>query len=129
MILDSSAILCVLLREPGFEEIVTCIADAETLSIGAPTLAETGIILGNRLGDSARSILIHFLHEWRVNVIPFGERHWQEAVEAYSRFGRGRHKAALNFGDCMTFAVARLARQPLLCTGRDFARTDLLLAW
>lgn len=58
-------------------------------------------------------------------MVPFGEDHWRQAAEAYARFGRGRHKAALNFGDCLSYAVARLADQPLLCVGDDFARTDL----
>jgi len=128
MILDSSAIIAVVLREPGFDNIVNRIADADSLAIGAPTLTETGIVLANRMGEEARSVLIQFLHQWRVNVIPFGEDHWQEAVTAYSRFGKGIHKAALNFGDCMSFAVARLARQALLCTGDDFSKTDIELA-
>ena|SRR5213594_2511163 len=128
MILDSSAIIAVVLREPGFDNIVNRIADADSLAIGAPTLTETGIVLANRMGEEARSVLIQFLHQWRVNVTPFGEDHWQEAVTAYSRFGKGIHKAALNFGDCMSFAVARLARQALLCTGDDFSKTDIELA-
>ena len=128
MILDSSAIIAAVFREPGFESIVNRMADADTLAIGAPTLTETGIVLGNRIGRDARAMLIQFLHEWQVNVIPFGEDHWQEAVTAYSRFGKGRHKAALNFGDCMTFAVARLSGQALLCTGDDFPKTDIQLA-
>jgi ribonuclease VapC len=128
MILDSSAIITVLLREPGFEDVLNSISSADNLAIAGPTLAETGIVLGSRIGDSARSILVQFVHEWRVSIIPFGEEHWQEAVDAYQRFGKGRHKAALNFGDCLTFAAARLARRPLLCTGDDFAKTDLQLA-
>jgi ribonuclease VapC len=128
MILDSSAIIAVVLREPGFEGILNRIANADSLAIGAPTLTETGIVLGNRIGEDARGMLVQFVHEWHVNIIPFGEDHWQEAVNAYSRFGKGRHKAALNFGDCMTFAVARLARQPLLCIGGDFSKTDIPLA-
>jgi ribonuclease VapC len=60
-------------------------------------------------------------------VISFEEEHARVAAEAFARFGKGRHRAALNFGDCMSYAVAKLARQPLLCTGEDFARTDLKL--
>ena len=127
MILDSSAILTILLREPDFEIIVDAIATAPKLAIGAPTLTETGIVLGNRIGENARSVLIHFIHEWKIEIIPFGEDHWQEAVTAYSRYGKGQHKASLNFGDCMTFAIAKLSGQPLLCTGSDFSKTDLQL--
>jgi ribonuclease VapC len=60
-----------------------------------------------------------------MTVIPFTEDHWRLAVEAYVRFGKGRHAAALNFGDCLTYAIARLAEQPLLFVGGDFAKTDL----
>jgi ribonuclease VapC len=61
-----------------------------------------------------------------VQEIPFGEIHWREAVEAFRRFGRGRHPAALNFGDCLTFATAQLTGQALLFTGGDFGQTDLV---
>jgi ribonuclease VapC len=61
-------------------------------------------------------------------VIPFGEDHWQEALTAFDRFGKGRHPADLNYGDCLTFATARVARQPLLAVGNDFPLTDLNLA-
>ena len=57
--------------------------------------------------------------------VPFGELHWREAVDAYRRYGKGRHPAALNFGDCMTYAVASLAGEPLLFIGEDFSLTDL----
>ena len=128
MILDSSAVIAAVLREPGFESILDKIAAADSLAIGAPTLAETGIVLTNRIGEHARMILTQFLHEWRVHIIPFGESHWTECVNAYERFGKGRHKAGLNFGDCMTFAIARLSAQSLLCTGNDFVKTDLPIA-
>src|SRR5262245_36742674 len=128
MIVDSSAILAILLREPGFETVVDKIAAASHLSIGAPNLTETAIVLENRMGRSGRDVLIHFIHEWKVDIIPFSVSHWQEAATAYRRFGKGRHKAALNFGDCMSFAVAKLSGQPLLCVGADFEKTDLELA-
>ena len=96
--------------------------------MGAPTLAETGIVLSSRLGREALTLLSLFVHETRLTVIPFGEEHWLAAAAAFQRFGKGRHRAGLNFGDCMTYAVARLSGQPLLCTGRDFPRADLPLA-
>jgi ribonuclease VapC len=128
MILDSSAILAIILREPGFDAIVDKIASARNLSIGAPNLAETAIVLENRMGPAGRDVLIHFIHDWKVEVIAFSVSHWQEAANAYRRFGKGRHKASLNFGDCMSFAVAKLSGQPLLCLGEDFGKTDLELA-
>jgi ribonuclease VapC len=128
MILDTSAILAVVFKEPGFEVVLDKIAAAEVVAIGAPTAAEAGIVLDARLGGVGRGALIRLLHEWAVSVVPFGEDHWKQAADAYARFGRGHHKAALNFGDCLSYAVAKIADQPLLCVGSDFSRTDLLLA-
>ena len=128
MILASSALLAILLKEAGYEELVTNLASVPTAGVGAPTLTETGIVLTARLGRRARQVLALFVQEAKLVIVPFGELHWRTAVEAYDRYGKGRHAAGLNFGDCMTYATARLARQPLLCTGKDFARTDLELA-
>ena len=128
MILDSSAIVGIVLREPGFEGLVRKIAEAQAIGVGAPTLAEAGLVLSSRLGRDARGLLRGLLREWGSVTVTFGEEHWQEAVAAYVRYGRGRHEARLNFGDCMSYAVAKLAREPLLCTGGDFPRTDLDLA-
>src|SRR5262249_58355926 len=65
-----------------------------------------------RLRRDPRDLIVRLLDEFGVEVVPFGDAHWKEAVDAYQRFGRGRHKAQLNFGDCLTYAVARLAGEP-----------------
>jgi ribonuclease VapC len=88
-------------------------------------LAETGIVLQSRLGAAADGLLERLIDELSIEEISFGEIHWREAVDAYRRFGRGRHSASLNFGDCMTYAVARLSGEPLLFTGDDFGQTDV----
>lgn len=128
MILDSSVLVAVLLREPGWQALLGRIAADETAAVGAPTLAETGLVLTARLGRDARRLLSAFVREAGITVVPFVEEHARVAVEAYVRYGKGRHPAALNFGDCLTYAVARLAGQPLLCVGDDFPRTDLPIA-
>lgn len=128
MILDTSAIVAVFMREPGADALVTKMGAATALAVGTPTLVETGIVLTARIGAHARALLAQFVTELGVVVVPFGEGHWRAAVDAYRRFGKGRHGAALNFGDCLTYATAKLAQEPLLCTGGDFARTDLELA-
>lgn len=127
MIVDSSAIVAVVLDEPGCEALIDKLGSADHAGIGAPTLAETAIVLSARLGRDARTLLSRFVDEASIEVVPFGEAHFRAAVEAWLRFGKGRHPAALNFGDCMSYATARLAGQPLLCTGNDFGRTDLPL--
>ena len=63
-----------------------------------------------------------------MTIVPFADEHWRVAVDAYTRFGKGRHRAGLNFGDCLTYAVARLAEQPLLFVGDDFRKTDVVVA-
>ena len=128
MILDSSAVVSILLREAGADELEAKVAVAGVLGIGAPTVVETLMVLSSRFGPGAAGHLEGFLQRSDAVVVSFSEEHAREAAEAFARFGKGRHRAALNFGDCMSYAVAKLAGQPLLCTGNDFAKTDLELA-
>lgn len=128
MILDSSAIVAVVLREPGFETLLRKIAESPSVAVSAPTLSEATIVLSARLGHDARGLVARFVQEGSIATIPFGEAHVAVAVEAWLRYGKGRHPAALNFGDCLSYAVATLAGEPLLCIGGDFPQTDLTLA-
>jgi ribonuclease VapC len=93
-----------------------------------PTLTETAIVLSARLKLDARSLLWRFLEEGSIATIAFGDDHFGVAVDAWLRFGKGRHPAALNFGDCLSYATAKLAGEPLLYTGDDFPNTDVQLA-
>jgi len=128
MILDSSAVIAVLEEEPGCESLVRRMAQAPVLAAGSPTLVEAAIVLCSRSGHDARARLNEFLRDAEVEVIPFTEEHYEAAVDAFRRYGKGRHPAALNFGDCLTYAVARLSGLPLLYTGEDFSKTDLAAA-
>lgn len=128
MILDSSAIVALVFQEPGWEAVRDKLAAARWVGLGAPTLVETGIVLSARMCSDARGLLARFVQAADVEVIPFGAEHAEAAVDAWLRFGKGRHAAALNLGDCHTYAVAQLAGEPLLCTGDDFPKTDLALA-
>ncbi|MGC1166922.1 MAG: type II toxin-antitoxin system VapC family toxin [Solirubrobacterales bacterium] len=127
MILDSSAIICVIEEEDGHHELTAALASAASVGAGAPTLFETAIVLIARQGVAGRAGLLRFLGENRISSIPFGGHHWETAADAFLRFGKGRHPARLNYGDCMTYATAHLASYPLLCVGDDFAQTDLRL--
>ena len=127
MILDSSAILAIFFRESDAEDLLSAIMDADFAGIGSPTATETGLVLTGRLKQNATGSLLRFFQETGIEIVPFTDLHWQRAIDAYARFGKGRHPAALNFGDCMTYATAALARQPLLCRGDDFPKTDLEL--
>lgn len=128
MIVDSSAVVAILFQEPGYEVLLDRVAAPGSVSIGAPTLAETGLVLTARLGVTGQTLLARFIAERKLTVLPFEAKHWPVAANAFLRFGKGRHPAALNFGDCLTYAVASLAGEALLCVGRDFPKTDLALA-
>ena len=125
MIVDTSAIVAVIFKEPIHPSLVDKLASAEYVGIGTPTLAETGIVLTARLGEMGKTMLSRLIQEMNIKEIPFGADHWKEAVDAYQCFGRGRHPAKLNFGDCLSYATAKLAGQKLLFVGEDFEKTDI----
>lgn len=128
MIVDSSAIVGVLLDEPDRPSLVERIARAEMVAVAAPTVLEAGMVLSARLGRDAAALLEGFLTAIDAVVIEFGPEHWPVALDAWRRFGRGRHPAALNLGDCISYAAARIAGLPLLAKGDDFPQTDIELA-
>ncbi len=127
MILDSSAIVAVLLAEPGSRGLAELRAGADRLGVGAATLVEASIVLTARAGPAGVAALEALLADAEVTVVPFTEAHWRVARSAFARFGKGRHPAALSLGDCYSYATARVAGQPLLFVGDDFPRTDLPL--
>lgn len=128
MILDSSALVAIALDEPERDELRAKINAADAVAIGAPSLVETGIVLGSRTDEDPTELVPELLVQLEAVVIEFGAAHWQEAVSAWQRFGKGRHPAGLNFGDCFAYATAKVAGRPLLAKGGDFALTDLELA-
>jgi ribonuclease VapC len=128
VILDSSALLAIALDEPERAALVAKINAADTVAIGAPTLVEAGIVLSSRIGEDAGDLLAALLETVDAVVVEIGPRHWQVAVSAWWRFGKGRHPAGLNFGDCLAYATAVVAAEPLLAKGDDFPKTDIALA-
>jgi ribonuclease VapC len=128
MVLDSSAIVAVLLKEPGHDRLLEALQRAELIVVGAPTMLEATMVLTARLGQDARPLLSAFLRRLDAAVVAFNEEHLDAATTAFLRFGRGRHPAGLNFGDCMSYAVASVANLPLLFIGEDFPRTDIARA-
>jgi ribonuclease VapC len=125
VILDSSPVVSVLLRESGHQSLERKMRAADVLAIGAPTLLETEMVIISAQGRAGRLAVSRFRADLDVVVVPFGARHEEVAVEAFTRFGKGRHPAALNYGDCMAYATARVADEPLLYLGNDFERTDI----
>jgi ribonuclease VapC len=128
MVIDSSALVALLLKETGYEATLAKIADSAIAVIGAPTLLESAMVLSARTRQDARFALMSSLRQLRVQVVPFSEEHYDAAIDAFLRYGKGHHPAALNFGDCMSYAVAAVSGLPLLFAGEDFARTDIIAA-
>jgi ribonuclease VapC len=128
MTLDSSALIAILFGEHGHLDLIDRILAADQVRVGTPTLVETGLVFAGRRRSTAVGEVEGLLRELDVTVVPFGEREWRVAVEAFLRFGRGRHKAALNFGDCFSYATADAANDSLLFVGEDFTHTDITAA-
>jgi ribonuclease VapC len=128
MVIDSSAIIAIFREEPGFDQLMEAISNAASVRVGAPTLVECHILAARRYGAAGRRMLSGLVFGAGIRVVPFTGDHWQTAAEAFDRYGKGNHPAALNFGDCMSYAVARLAREPLLFVGDGFRQTDIQAA-
>ena len=128
MILDSSVLVAIALDEPEREALVAKIDAADVVAVAAPTLVEAGIVLSARTGEDAGELLAELIAAADAVIIEFGPAHWEEAVSAWWRYGKSRHPASLNLGDCLAYATARVAGQPLLAKGDEFAKTDTRLA-
>ena len=128
MTVDSSALIALLFAEPGHLELVDRILAADHVRVGAPTLAETSLVFMGRRGKAGASEVNELVKELGITVVAFGEPEWRATVDAFTRFGRGRHKAALNFGDCLAYASAAAAGDTLLFVGDDFRHTDAVPA-
>ena len=125
MTLDSSAIIAVLFAEPGYLDLIDQILEADHVRVGAPTLVEAGLVLAGRRRSRSAPELDGLMTELAVTVVPFGEAEWRAATHAFTRFGRGRHPAGLNFGDCLAYATAATSGDTLLFVGDDFRKTDI----
>jgi len=126
--LDSSAVVAILFAEPGCMELIDRILEAEVVRIGAPTLVETSLVVASRRRKPDAPEVEELMRELGVAISPFGETEWRAALEAFAAYGRGRHKAGLNFGDCLAYASARASSDSLLFVGNDFKHTDITAA-
>jgi ribonuclease VapC len=115
----------VLLREPQYQDLVAKLKGADQVSICTPILFETEMVMVGSADERGGKLVAGFLEIFEVEPIPFGESHCRAAVKAFLRYGKGRHPARLNYGDCMSYAAARVAERPLLFVGNDFAQTDI----
>jgi ribonuclease VapC len=129
MVIDSSALIALLLDEPESTNFVTSIAASTTRLTSASSYLETAIVMLNRSGPDAPEKVDRLLADLSIDIFPFTQDQAVLAIAAYGRYGRGgSHPAGLNFGDCFTYALATLTGEPVLFKGSDFSRTDLVSA-
>jgi ribonuclease VapC len=128
MVVDSSALVSIVIEESGHERLLRKALDANVTVVGAPLAYEAATVLSGRLHKDARPMLHGLLRNIGAVIVPFTEEHYEAAVTAFLRYGKGRHPAGLNFGDCMSYAFARVSGLPLLYTGGDFSKTDITAA-
>jgi ribonuclease VapC len=128
MVLDTSAILAILLSEPERERFIALIETAPTRRLSAANRVEATLVIEGRKRDAGRADLDLFLSEAEVEIVPVTIEQVEVACGAFRRYGKGRHPAGLNFGDVFAYALAKVAGEPLLFKGDDFARTDIASA-
>ena len=128
MVIDSSALIAVLLREPPEARLREVLIEVRPLRLSAASLLETSIVLHRRVRDEGEARLDRLLQRLEVDIVSVTREHAEIARAAYRRFGRGRHPAKLNFGDCFSYALAKSLDEPLLFVGDDFSSTDVRVA-
>jgi ribonuclease VapC len=125
MILDTSALLAVLLSEPEAERFASAIENASVVRMSAASYVEAAIYVDRNGDEVRRAMLDTFLGEFSIRIEPVTAEQALLARQAFVLFGKGRHKAGLNFGDCFSYALAKAYRETLLFKGGDFGYTDL----
>lgn len=130
LVVDSSALVALALAEPEALALRAALLASPQRAIGAFSLLETTLVLLRRKGPPGRRLVEALADRLRLDVVPLDGAQVRLARAAWERFGKGRHPAALNIGDCCSYAVARQLARPLLCKGDDFPQTDLpLVRW
>jgi ribonuclease VapC len=128
MIIDTSAFVAILQNEPERRRFNEAIEMADSRRVSAATFVEASIVVESRFGAEGPRALDRFIERAEIEITPVDVEQARVARDAFLRFGKGRHVAGLNFGDCFSYALARVLGEPLLYKGEDFARTDLMPA-
>jgi ribonuclease VapC len=127
MIIDTSALVAVLQAEPERDQMLDAITQASRLLISSVSVLETAMVIQSRFGSEACLDLELFLFEARLEIVPFDSRQSATALRAWRNYGKGRHPAQLNLGDCCVYGLAKAFGEPILCKGNDFAQTDIAI--
>src|SRR5437868_4926422 len=125
MVVDTSAMVAILLREPDADIYSRRLAEALHRVMSAVTRVELAFVIEGRYGETGRAGLERSLRDARIEIAAVMPQHAEIAIEAFRRFGKGRHRAALNIGDCFSYALAKAMDLPLLFKGDDFLHTDV----
>jgi ribonuclease VapC len=125
MVIDTSAIVAILLREPEAEEFSRRITETPARLISAVTRVESSFVIEGRFGEPGRIDLDRLLTDARMEIAEVTAQQVEIAIDAFRRYGKGRHRARLNIGDCFAYALAKATGLPLLFKGADFAVTDI----
>jgi len=128
MVVDSSAVVAILRKESGWERLQETLLGAEIAVMSAAVVVETSIVIQAAAGAAGISELDALIDAAGIEIVPFQPEQVALAREGFRRFGKGRHPARLDFGDCLSYALARQRAEPLLFTGDDFSRTDVRAA-
>ena len=125
MVIDSSALLAILLKEPERDAFAAAIAEAGVRLVSSVNALEAAIVILARKGEPGLREFDLLSHAAGLDIVSFSTDHLMLAREGYQRFGKGRHTASLNFGDCCAYALSRHSGEPLLFKGDDFPQTDV----
>jgi ribonuclease VapC len=128
MVIDSSALVAIVLQEPDASIYYAAIANSVVRLLSAAAFVEASLVLLRRLTTGATAALDSLIGHLKIEVISVDHRQALLAREAFQRFGKGRHPAGLNFGDCFSYALAKQTGEPLLYKGVDFSETDITVA-
>lgn len=126
MVIDTSAVLAILLQEPDAEQFAIAIEKAEQRKMSVVNYLEAALVVDNRGDTMARHAFDQFFRRSGIVIETASYQQAQVAREAYRDFGKGRHPAGLNLGDCFAYALAKVQDEPLLYQGVDFSKTDVV---
>ena len=128
IVVDTSALVAILKVEPDAAALLRCLGESRTNRIATATLLEAQMVVISQLGDSGMTELELLLGRAQIQPLPFDANHLHWALHGWRHYGQGRHKAALNLGDCFSYGLAKALDAPLLFKGEDFQHTDVKVA-
>lgn len=128
MVVDTSALCSVLFHEPDREQLLSVMARASDVYVSAGTSLECAVVLVRKLGAEGELRGREFFERGKFRIVPFDESQAEIAKRGFHLYGKGRHPAGLNFGDCFAYALAKSLGEPLLFKGNDFRLTDIMPA-